>query len=251
MLSQPFLLLRRTAFCRIEDGLFKSVLNNPQMVDNYGTPCVKSWFQGSFLLEKSGSQFRFLPWAILLGLLVGIAGVWSSNKESWLFSMTMASMPLWQSLSTMERGIGSVVCLLLPIKRNIHFYIPIFFLGCGAFTQSFPITLALLKAANAAFLAGISILSGHAMQKSWNFAVVEAMDSILSANWASQDLRASTFRQRLFRNIGEPPPCMFVIAGSYPSMTPPRTSSSSREVCTTLKLFPTIFSRLSRKQREF
>ena len=55
--------------------------------------------------------------------------------------------------------------------------------------------------------------------------------------------------QRLFRNIGEPPPCMFVIAG-YLSMT-------SKDIVivqggrTTLKLFPTIFSRLSRKQREF
>jgi SAM-dependent methyltransferase len=66
----------------------------------------------------------------------------------------------------------------------------------------FPDNIGLLKAANAAFLAGISILSGHAIQKLWNFAVVEAMDSIASANWASQDLRASTFRQRLFRNIG-------------------------------------------------
>jgi hypothetical protein len=44
---------------------------------------------------------------------------------------------------------------------------------------------------------------------------------------------------------------MFVIAGSYPSMTAARTLSSSREVCTTLKLFPTIFSGLSPKQREF
>jgi hypothetical protein len=165
-------------------------------VDNYRTPRVKSWFRRSFQQEKSGTKFRFFPWAILLGLLVGGASYWSRTRR-WVFSMTMASMPLWQSLSTTEQGIGSLVCLPPPIKRNIHFYIPIFFLGCGAFTQSFPITLALLQAANAAFLAGISILSGHAMQKSWNFVVVEAMDSILSANWASQNLRASSFSAAL------------------------------------------------------
>jgi hypothetical protein len=35
----------------------------------------------SFLVKESGSQFRFLSWAIILGLLIGVGGVWSSNKE--------------------------------------------------------------------------------------------------------------------------------------------------------------------------
>ena len=66
----------------IKDRLSKlPFLDNAQMVDNYGTLRVKSWFRRSFQQEKSGTKFRFFPWAILLGLLVGIAGVWGSNKE--------------------------------------------------------------------------------------------------------------------------------------------------------------------------
>ena len=159
---------------------------------------------------QEARKSRFLSLAIILDLVVSDTSIGVAARRCYVTSMTMASMLFSQSLSATEQSIGS----------------------------KFPDNMRLLKAANATFLAGISVLSGHAMQKSWNFAVVKAMDSILSANWASQDLQASTFRQRLFRNIGEPPPCMFVIAGSYPSMSPPRTSSSSREVCTTLKTLP-------------
>ena len=179
--------------------------------------------QGSFLQEKSGSKFRFLPWAILLGLLIGIAGVWSSNKEVLgLFHDDGIYAVVAKSL---HDGAGYRIISLptAPDQTKYPFLYSYILSWLWSLDPKFPDNIGLLKAANAAFLAVIFILSGHAMQKSWNFAVVEAMDSILSANRASQDLQASTFRQRLFRNIGKPPPCMFVIAGSYPSMTPPRT----------------------------
>ena len=94
-----------------------------------------------FLQRHSVIKSGCFPWVIVLGLLVGIAGVWSSNKEVLgLFHDDGIYAVVAKSLSN-GAGIGSLVCRLLPIKPNTRFSIPIFFLGCGALTQSFLITL--------------------------------------------------------------------------------------------------------------
>ena len=42
---------------------------------------MRSWLPRSLQQEQNGGESRFFPWVILLGLLVGIASFWSSNKE--------------------------------------------------------------------------------------------------------------------------------------------------------------------------
>ena len=42
---------------------------------------MRSWLPGSLRYDQSDGESRFLPWVILLGLLVGGTSYWSSNKE--------------------------------------------------------------------------------------------------------------------------------------------------------------------------
>jgi len=160
ILSQPFLLLRRTVFCRIKHRLSKiTVLDNAQMVDNYGTSRVKCWLQRSFQQEKSGSQFRFFPWAILLGLLVGIVSVWSSNKEALgLFHDDGIYAVVAKSL---HDGTGYRVISLptAPDQTKYPFLYSYILSWLWSLDPKFPDNIGLLKAANAAFLTAIFILS--------------------------------------------------------------------------------------------
>jgi hypothetical protein len=129
------------------------------MLANYGTPCVKSWFQGSFLLEKSGSEFRFLPWAILLGLLIGIAGVWSSNKEVLgLFHDDGIYVVVAKSL---HDGAGYRIISLptAPDQTKYPFLYSYILSWLWSLDPKFPDNIGLLKSANAVFLAVIFVLS--------------------------------------------------------------------------------------------
>jgi len=128
------------------------------MVDN-GTPCVKSWFQGSLLLEKSGSKFRFLPWAILLGMLIGIAGVWSSNKEVLgLFHDDGIYVVVGKSI---HDGAGYRIISLpsSPHQTKYPFLYSYILSWLWSFNPKFPDNIGLLKAANAVLLAAIFVLS--------------------------------------------------------------------------------------------
>ena len=87
-----------TALCRIRDRLSQLRSRQRTMVDNYGIPRVKSWLRRSFQQEQYGSGFRFFPCAILLGLLVGIASFWSSNKEVLGLFHDDGIYAVWQNL---------------------------------------------------------------------------------------------------------------------------------------------------------
>ena len=99
------------------------------------------------------------PWAILLGLLVGIAGVWSSNKEVLgLFHDDGIYAVVAKSLSD---GVGYRVISLptAPDQTKYPFLYSYILSWLWSLDPKFPDNIGLLKAANAAFLAGIFILS--------------------------------------------------------------------------------------------
>jgi hypothetical protein len=139
------------------------------MVNNYGTPCVKSWFQGRFRLKKSASKFRFLPWAILLGLLISIAGVWSSDKQVLgLFHDDGIYAVVAKSL---HDGAGYRIISLptVPDQTKYPFLYSYILSWLWSLNPNFPDNIGLLKSANAAFLAVIFVLSylfyRHRVQK--------------------------------------------------------------------------------------
>jgi hypothetical protein len=113
----------------------------------------------SFLLEKSGSKFRFLPWAILLGLLIGLAGVWSSNKQVLgLFHDDGIYAVVAKSL---QEGAGYRIISLptAPDQTKYPFLYSYILSWLWRLDPKFPDNIGLLKAANAAFLAAIFVLS--------------------------------------------------------------------------------------------
>jgi hypothetical protein len=149
------------------------------MVDTYRTPCVKSWFLGWFLLKKSGSKVRFLPWAILLGLLIGIAGVWSSDKQVLgLFHDDGIYTVVAKSL---HDGAGYRIISLptAPDQTKYPFLYPYILSWLWSLNPKFPDNIGLLKSANAAFLAVIFVLSylfyRHRVQKEESEGLLFAM----------------------------------------------------------------------------
>jgi hypothetical protein len=113
----------------------------------------------SFLLEKSGSKFCFLLWAILLGLLIGIAGFWSSNKEVLgLFHDDGIYAVVAKSL---HDGAGYRIISLptAPDQTKYPFLYSYILSWLWSLDPKFPDNIGLLKAANAAFLAAIFVLS--------------------------------------------------------------------------------------------
>ena len=118
---------------------------------------MKSWLRGS-QEEKSGSKFRFFPLATLLGLLVGIAGVWSSNKEVLgLFHDDGIYAVVAKSLSD---GVGYRLISLptAPDQTKYPFLYSYILSWLWRLDPKFPENIGLLKAANAVFLAGVFIL---------------------------------------------------------------------------------------------
>src|SRR5262245_34904893 len=121
--------------------------------------CAKSWFQGSFLLKKAGSKYRLLPLAILLGLLIGIAGVWSSSKDVLgLFHDDGIYAVVAKSL---HDGTGYRIISLptAPDQTKYPFLYSYILSWLWSLDPKFPGNIGLLKAANAVFLAAIFVLS--------------------------------------------------------------------------------------------
>jgi hypothetical protein len=113
----------------------------------------------SFLLETSGNKFCFVLWAILLGLLIGIAGVWSSNKEVLgLFHDDGIYAVVAKSL---HDGAGYRIISLptAPDQTKYPFLYSYILSWLWSLDPKFPDNIGLLKAANAAFLAAIFVLS--------------------------------------------------------------------------------------------
>jgi hypothetical protein len=109
--------------------------------------------------KKSGSKFRVLPAAILIGLLIGIAGVWSSNKEVLgLFHDDGIYVVVAKSL---HDGAGHRIISLptAPDQTKYPFLYSYILSWLWSFNPKFPGNIGLLKAANAAFLAAIFVLS--------------------------------------------------------------------------------------------
>jgi hypothetical protein len=99
------------------------------------------------------------PWVIVLGLLVGIAGVWSSNKEVLgLFHDDGIYAVVAKSLSD---GTGYQIISLptAPDQTKYPFLYSYILSWLWRLYPKFPDNIGLLKAANAAFLAAIFVLS--------------------------------------------------------------------------------------------
>jgi hypothetical protein len=112
-----------------------------------------------FQEAQSGRKSRFFSWAILLSLLIGIAGVWSSNKEVLgLFHDDGIYAVVAKSLSD---GVGYRVISLptAPDQTKYPFLYSYILSWVWSLDPKFPDNIGLLKAPNAAFLAGIFILS--------------------------------------------------------------------------------------------
>jgi hypothetical protein len=120
---------------------------------------VKSCLRRSSQKEKPSSKFGFFPWAILFGLLVGVAGVWSSNKEVLgLFHDDGIYTVVAKSLSD---GTGYRIISLptVPDQTKYPFLYSYILSWVWRLDPKFPNNIGLLKAANAVFLAGICVLS--------------------------------------------------------------------------------------------
>ncbi len=128
-------------------------------MDDYGTPHVRSWLRRSFQQEQNGGEFRFFPWVILLGLLVGGASYWSSNKEVLgLFRDDGIYAVVAKSLSD---GAGYRIISLptTPDQTKYPFLYSYILSWLWSLDPKFPDNIGLLKAANAGFLTAIFILS--------------------------------------------------------------------------------------------
>jgi hypothetical protein len=120
---------------------------------------MKFWFQGWFLPKKCGSKFQSLPWAILLGLVISIAGVWSSNKEVLgLFHDDGIYAVVAKSLSN-GSGYRIISLPTAPDQTKYPFLYSYILSWLWSLDPKFPDNIGLLKAANAAFLAAIFVLS--------------------------------------------------------------------------------------------
>jgi hypothetical protein len=129
------------------------------MVDNEAPEPGFHAQSSKFQQEKSGSKFRFFPLAIFLGLLVGIASVWSSNKETLgLFHDDGIYTVVAKSLS---EGAGYRIISLptAPDQTKYPFVYSYILSWLWSLYPKFPDNIGVLKAANGAFLAAIFVLS--------------------------------------------------------------------------------------------
>jgi len=128
-------------------------------MDDHGVPRMRSWLTGPLRYDQSDGESRFLPWVILLGLLVGGTSYWSSNKEMLgLFGDDGIYAVVAKSLSEGE-GYRLISLPTAPEQTKYPFlYSYILSLLWGLYPE-FPENIGLLKAANAAFLTTIFILS--------------------------------------------------------------------------------------------
>jgi hypothetical protein len=129
------------------------------MVNNYGTSRVKSWLRRSFQQEQNGGDSLFFPWVILLGVLVGGASYWSSNKEVLgLLHDDGIYVVIAKSLSD---GAGyRIISLPTALDQTKYPFLYSYILSwVWSFYPEFPDNIGLLKAANGAFLVAIFILS--------------------------------------------------------------------------------------------
>jgi hypothetical protein len=129
------------------------------MVDNEAPELGFHARSSKFQQEKSGSRFRFFPLAIFLGLLVGIASVWSSNKETLgLFHDDGIYTVVAKSLS---EGAGYRIISLptAPDQTKYPFLYSYILSWLWELYPKFPDNIGLLKTVNAAFLAVIFVLS--------------------------------------------------------------------------------------------
>jgi len=120
---------------------------------------MKSWLRWSFQPEQNGGETRFFPWVILFGLLVGGASYWSSNKEMLgLFGDDGIYAVLAKSLSEGE-GYRLISLPTAPDQTKYPFFYSYILSLLWSLYPKFPDNIGLLKAANAAFLTAIFILS--------------------------------------------------------------------------------------------
>jgi hypothetical protein len=129
------------------------------MVDNCGTLHVKFWLRRSFQQEQNGGEFRFFPWVILLGLLVGGARYWSSNKE--VLGLFLDDGIYAVVAKSLNDGAGYRIISLptTPDQTKYPFLYSYILSWLWSLDPRFPDNLGLLKAVNAGFLAAIFILS--------------------------------------------------------------------------------------------
>ena len=115
-----------------------------------------SW--DSFKQRRCG-KLPFFPWVVLLGLLIGLASIWSSNKEVLgLFHDDGIYAVVAKSLSN---GAGYRIISLptFPDQTKYPFLYSSILSWLWSLNPKFPDNIGLLKSANAAFLAAIFILS--------------------------------------------------------------------------------------------
>jgi hypothetical protein len=109
-------------------------------------------------LQRCG-QFRFFPWAILLGLLVGVTSIWSSNKEVLgLFHDDGIYAVVAKSLSN-GSGYRIISLPTAPNQTKYPFLYSSLLSWLWSLDPKFPDNIGLLKAANGVFLAVIFVLS--------------------------------------------------------------------------------------------
>ncbi len=120
---------------------------------------MKSWLRRSFRQEKSSSKFGFFLWAILLGLLVGVASVWSSNKDVLgLFHDDGIYAVVAKSLSD-GSGYRIISLPTAPDQTKYPFLYSYILSWLWSLDPKFPDNIGLLKAANAVFLSASFVLS--------------------------------------------------------------------------------------------
>ena len=120
---------------------------------------MRSWLPRSVQHEQNRGEPRFLPWVILLGLLVGGASYWSSNKEMLgLFGDDGIYTVVAKSLSD-GAGYRLISLPTAPDQTKYPFLYSYILSWLWRLYPKFPDNIGLLKAANAAFLTTIFILS--------------------------------------------------------------------------------------------
>jgi len=109
--------------------------------------------------NQEGGESRFLRWVILLGLLVGGASYWSTNKEMLgLFGDDGIYAVVAKSLSEGE-GYRLISLPTAPDQTKYPFFYSYILSWLWTIYPRFPDNIGLLKATNAVFLTAIFILS--------------------------------------------------------------------------------------------
>jgi hypothetical protein len=115
--------------------------------------------KGQFREKQSGLKSRCFALVIFLGLLVGIAGVWSSNKEVLgLFHDDGIYVVVAKSLSA-GSGYRIISLPTAPDQTKYPFLYSYILSWLWSLNPNFPDNIGLLKAANAVFLAAIFVFS--------------------------------------------------------------------------------------------